>query len=418
MSDETKAVTKTGDEEMEPKQLRERTKSLVSTLEGRREEFERALVGRVDPGLFIQMVAQAFLGDPKLQRCSFLSLYVGAMEAATLGLRIDGEEGTLIPYRDKDTGTVDAQFQPGYQGYVRLMLRAGAKKVESRIVKSGDDFSYGYGLEPWLRHTPAFSEDQGETTHAYGIVWLPDGEKQFEVMDLAELEKVRKTSKAPNSPAWRSWTDQMYRKAPLRRLRKFVELSPEASAAFRKDSLLDAGRAVPIGTLAQEFETRSLEERAQAAVTGQVERMSAALEANGEEESTDPLDRVVEFGRYKGKAWRDVLGSSRGYGYVKHYVLTDADDDSLTKRLRDALEAVVAEGPPGDDPEDVEALKEEIDSIVEKLGEYDEVLEPDQRETIDLLHHDGNVDGLIGIRAELEERLDSYEPGDLFEDDE
>lgn len=406
-------VAKTEEKPIEGETLRAKTKSLVSTLEGRREEFERALVGRVDPGLFIQMVAQAFLGDPKLQRCSFLSLYVAAMEAATLGLRVDGEEGALIPYRDSDTGVVDAQFQPGYQGYVRLMLRAGAKKVESRVVKSGDEFDYWYGLNPDLVHRPAMSDERGETIAAYGIVWLPDGSTQFEVMDLAELEKVRKASRAPNSPAWRSWTDQMYRKAPLRRLRKFVELSPEASAAFRKDALLDAGRAVPLGALAPEFETRSLEERATAAVSGQIDRMTAAIEGNGDE-SSDPLDRVVEFGRYRGHSWREVLSTSKGYGYVKHYVLARADDDSLTKRLREALEAEIEKGAPEEEePPTLEELRAMATTFAESLSEFEEM--ENEAEEIELLFHDENREGLVATIAELEGRLGQYQPGDLFD---
>lgn len=272
----------------------ERARKLVDTLQGKRENFERALVGRLDPDRFIQIIANAYLGDSKLQECSVLSIYAAALEAAEVGLKVDGEEAALVGYRDREEGEVIATFQPMYQGLVRLMLRAGALKVESRTVRSGDHFRFRYGLDPLLEHTPASSGERGDYTHAYAIVWLPgrDAEgrpiRQFEVMDLAELEKARSQSKAPQSPAWRNFTGEMYRKVVVRRLRKYVELDSEASAAFRKEELLERGHAVPLGELDPRFEHRCFEERAASHARREVAALADAARARTAEEDPAP----------------------------------------------------------------------------------------------------------------------------------
>ena len=46
-------------------------------------------------------------------------------------------------------------------------------------------------------------------------------------MSLADLENTRKSSKASNSPAWKNFTGEMYKKTVLHRLCKHIELDFE-----------------------------------------------------------------------------------------------------------------------------------------------------------------------------------------------
>lgn len=285
-----------------------RTQGIVRALEAKREDLTRALGSRVDPDLFIQIVANAYLHDPGLMRCSQMSIYVAAMDAARTGLRPDGEESVIIAYRDRESGETLAQFQPMYQGLIRLMLRAGARKVWSHVVYSGDFFEYELGLDPTLRHRPVMGDARGEIVAAYAVVKLANGETQFEVMDREELERVRKASKVPNSPAYRSWLSEMYRKAPLRRLRKWVEMDPVASAAFRLDAALDAGsRGEVMGKFAPEHESRTISERAEAAVSTRQNDLAERLKGLSAPTAPEDEDPIIREAREKVEAAATAL---------------------------------------------------------------------------------------------------------------
>jgi phage RecT family recombinase len=303
MTENTAVATMGG----ESRRLRNGTKQLVSMMESRKEAFTRALGSRVDPEVFIQIVANAYMTNERLQQCSQLSLYVAALDAARTGLRPDGEEAALVPYRDRDSGEHQVQFQPMYQGLVRLMLRAGARKVWAHVVYSGDDFDYGLGLDPYLRHKPHRGENRGDIVAAYAVVKLANGETQFEVMELDELERVRKSSKSSNSPAYKNWLSEMYRKAPLRRLRKFVEMDADASAAFRLDATIESGKmGYRMGDFAGEHEHRSIEERATTTAARQRDELASAIEAaTGSDD-----DPVIEEARYKAQKAADALAEA------------------------------------------------------------------------------------------------------------
>lgn len=49
----------------------------------------------------------------------------------------------------------------------------------------------------------------------------------YDTMSLADLENTRKSSKASNSPAWKNFTGEMYKKTVLHRLCKHIELDFE-----------------------------------------------------------------------------------------------------------------------------------------------------------------------------------------------
>lgn len=405
MSESELAVT-IGTMSGESQRLAQHTKKLTATLDTKRTEFERALAGRIDPDLFIQIVAGSFMADPDLMKCTHLSIYVAAMEAAQIGLRIDGEEAALVGWFNRDADETQAQLMTMFQGYVRLMLRAGARKVWAHVVHSADEFRYGYGLHPDLVHVPAPSEDRGDVTHAYACIILANGETQFEVMDRPELDKIRQASKASNSPAWRTWPEQMMRKAPLRRLRKYVELDAQASAAFRHEDSASIGSPVRLETFLPAQDPRNLAEKAEAAssaVQNRLRESVGAIESNG-----DPLDRKVEFGDHEGSTWRNVLAAPVGYGYVKHFVLEEADHQSLTAKLRTALASEVARI--GGERDEHDALvAEAYEKAMRRLAKLhgstsmgDDDSDAHAKRLVEL-RDAGDFDGIVALEGELKE---------------
>lgn len=66
---------------------------------------------------------------------------------------------------------------------------------------------------------------------------------QFEVMSRAEIEKVRKASKAGNSGPWSNHWEEMAKKTVIRRLFKYLPVSIEAVRAVEIDEKTDRGEA-------------------------------------------------------------------------------------------------------------------------------------------------------------------------------
>jgi recombination protein RecT len=112
-----------------------------------------------------------------------------------------------------------------YMGLINVLVTSGAAlKIEAEVVKENDQFDYEKGTNPYIKHKPALV-NRGQVIAAYAIAYLPNGEKQFEVMEREELEKVKKVSEAAKSgkgSPYEGWESEMYRKAPVKRLFKFL----------------------------------------------------------------------------------------------------------------------------------------------------------------------------------------------------
>ncbi len=206
-----------------------------TTLEERRTEIADALPEWITADRFIITTLMAIGKNPALQQCTQASMYLSIIECARIGLYPDNKEAALVPFKR------EAVLIPMIQGIIRLMLRSpGVLKVEARTVYEGDDFQFEYGLRPNLIHRPPIggNDTKARVTHAYAIGWRQGTEPTFEVMTIDELEIVRSFSKAANSPAYKNYVGEMYRKIVLKRLSKYFDLSPEANRAIALDHLV------------------------------------------------------------------------------------------------------------------------------------------------------------------------------------
>lgn len=147
---------------------------------------------------------------PTLLGCTKESLLQSIMMAAELGLEPGGMlgEGYLVPY-----GKI-CQFLPGYRGLISLARRSGQiVSLEAHIVHERDKFTYELGLESKLIHVPNLDdEDLGSMKFAYAVAKLVGGGVQFEVMSKAQIDAIRRRSKAGNSGPWVSDYEEMARK--------------------------------------------------------------------------------------------------------------------------------------------------------------------------------------------------------------
>lgn len=185
---------------------------------------------------------------PALLKCAPESFYGAVLQCAALGLEPGSALGHcyLLPFgngKDKQ-GRPNAQLIIGYRGMIDLARRSGQiVSLSAYCVHEQDTFNYKLGLDPDIEHIPASVADRGKVTHVYAVAKLKGGGVQFEVMSRAEIEAVRKTSKAGTSGPWSSHWDEMAKKTVIRRLFKYLPVSIEAVRAVEIDEKTDRGEA-------------------------------------------------------------------------------------------------------------------------------------------------------------------------------
>lgn len=176
-------------------------------------------------------VASAKAGEtPQLLLCTVNSIANAVREAGQDGLPIDGKLAYMVPYGNT------AKYQPSYMGLVAVAKRTKQiRDAYTREVYANDQFAYGErDGQQYLDHQPVVTGERGEMVGAYAKI-LTEGGVVYEFMRFDELEKIRQSSKSPNSPAWKAYPDQMYRKIPLRRALKLYVDDPAFSAVVAAD---------------------------------------------------------------------------------------------------------------------------------------------------------------------------------------
>lgn len=206
--------------------LRDRQDRLVSLL-GRKVPVDR----------FIRVGLAAMQRQPALFACTPTSIVKALMDAAELQLEPTGLMGQayLVPYAG------EAQLIVGYRGLAELARRSGdVTQVEARVVRARDQFSVEYGTSPVVHHVPylpglmgndeADPEDPegtgpGDLRAVYAVLTFSGGGQYVEVMSAAEVEAIRRRSKAKDKGPWVTDPLEMARKTVLRRALKYAPLS-------------------------------------------------------------------------------------------------------------------------------------------------------------------------------------------------
>ena len=192
--------------------------------------------------------------SPKLGQADQASFLGALMQCAQLGLEPGGALGHcyLLPFENRSKGLTEVQFIVGYKGMLDLARRSGQiVSIEARAVYAADEFDVQLGLNPDLRHVPAWdADDRGELRFVYAVAKLRDGGTQFEVMSRKEVERIRNESqgyktalrygKVAGSP-WGSHFEEMAKKTVLRRLFKYLPVSIELATAVSLDERGDIG---------------------------------------------------------------------------------------------------------------------------------------------------------------------------------
>jgi len=222
----------------------------------------QVLPRHITPERVVKMALVAASRQPKLLSCTKESICKAIITASELGLDCSGTLGSgyIIPYGN------EATFIPGYRGLIDLARRSGQiSNIQAHVVYKQDFFEFELGTDMKLVHKPHIAADRDETKAAivcaYAIAELTDGTRQIEVMTISQIEGIRKRSKAGNSGPWVTDFAEMARKTVVRRLCKYLPLSPELEKALQidneNDGLIDVThkaattQTAPAGSTAQ-----------------------------------------------------------------------------------------------------------------------------------------------------------------------
>jgi recombination protein RecT len=190
------------------------------------------------PERIVKMALVAASRQPKLFDCTPQSFLQSVMKSAELGLDCVGTlgQGYLVPYYNSKIKALECQFIAGYQGLINLARRSGhISRIESRVVYENDIFDVEYGLDQKLTHRPYLGGERGKIVCVYAVAELKDGSSQLEIMTIDEVEAIRERSKAKDSGPWKTDFGEMARKTVVRRIAKYLPLSPELAKAIETD---------------------------------------------------------------------------------------------------------------------------------------------------------------------------------------
>jgi len=215
-----------------------RPQQLKDTLEKSRGRFLSVL----PQGQSVDRLIRGFLllaaDNPKLYECTWTSILHTVTEAAALGLDFSRTLGQAypVPYGKQCTLIV------GYRGLIGLARRSGdVMAVWARNVYAGETFQIVQGTEERIQHEPRVTGDRGAYLGSYAVAVMDGGHRQFEWMTDDEIETIRHRSKAKNSGPWATDTSEMRRKTVVRRLLKYLPMSPELARALETEDNAEAG---------------------------------------------------------------------------------------------------------------------------------------------------------------------------------
>jgi recombination protein RecT len=228
-------------------------------------QIAMALPKHLDVDRVIRVALTSVNQNPLLLECTQKSLIGAIVQSAQLGLEVDGILGqaSLVPFWNSKKGCREVQLIPGYKGLISLARRSGlVEAIYAQVVYEKEKFELVYGMDRKLIHVPLPPKERGaEKKGVYAVACLKDGTKHWEFLWADEAEEVKqfalKSNKRPGMSPWNTHEDDMWRKTAIRRLSKYLPLSPEFQKAAFIDEQADAGimHDLDVGSIETELDT-------------------------------------------------------------------------------------------------------------------------------------------------------------------
>lgn len=228
---------------MQTTALQETKNTFSAALSSKLDSVSNALPKDFNKARFTQNALALLNDNPEIAKYGQAQIIGGLLKGAYLGLDFYSKECYLIPYGK------NLNYQTDYRGEKKLAKKYSIRPIKdifAEVVRDGDDFSIGIKDNERVINFKPKPFNTGSIIGAFAVVEYQDGGIGTDMMSLEELENTRKHSKASNSPAWRDFTSEMYRKTVLRRLCKHIEIdfeNPTQRATYNEEVAIETDAA-------------------------------------------------------------------------------------------------------------------------------------------------------------------------------
>lgn len=172
-----------------------------------------------------EFAKQAVQKNSMLAECKVQTVQNAIKNVAAIGLTLNPAYGYayLIPESKKNGNqwAKECDLRISFTGLIKLATDSGAiKKVRAEIVRQNDEFIFnGVFNEPTHRITTPFDEAQrGAPIGVYCVAIDNEDKYTTELMSWDEVLKIK--SKAKTQNVWNEWTNEMAKKAIIKRASK------------------------------------------------------------------------------------------------------------------------------------------------------------------------------------------------------
>ena len=216
-------------------------------------QFGVALPSHIKPEKFQRVVLTVVQSTPDLLEADRQSLFDSCIKCASDGLIPDGREAALTVFNTKvkrggrDEWIKKVQYIPMLAGIQKRVRNSGLiDSIQAHVIYEKDTFEWEQGFDERIVHKPFFPGDRGKPVGVYAIAKFKDGSRQFEVMDVAEIERIRAASKTGQYGPWKDWWAEMARKSVFKRLAKWLPLDADVDELIEYDNRAEAIEPEPV----------------------------------------------------------------------------------------------------------------------------------------------------------------------------
>ena len=260
-------------------------------------QFGVALPSHIKPEKFQRVVLTVVQSSPDLLEADRQSLFDSCIKCASDGLIPDGREAALTVFNTKvkgggrDEWIKKVQYIPMLAGIQKRVRNSGLiDSIQAHVIYEKDAFEWEQGFDERIVHKPFFPGDRGKAVGAYAIAKFKDGTYQFEVMDVAEIERIRAASKTGQYGPWKDWWAEMARKSVFKRLAKWLPLDADVDDLIEYDNRAEAIEPEPTAQIeAPKKRTSKLD------AIVQEEPVAEVIEADAVKEPEPVSDRRDDF---------------------------------------------------------------------------------------------------------------------------
>lgn len=275
---------------------RDRHLFVANTLTKKRDQLAALLPSSMGltPERATRVALDALIRNPALLNCEPRSIIQAVFHAAEVGLPLGSPlgEAYLIPYKQKATMMI------GYRGFGELIRRSPrVRSINGILVREGDEFDVDEAKRKIHHRWGSGGEKaRGQITYVYSLVTYEPGPHDaeppvdFDVMSRDEVLKIKndviKRSHGRDTPWNGPFEDAMWKKCPIRRHAKLLELHPVARRGLERDDLESMKRG-EMGSLVQRDGTFD---------TGRAQELKDMLGADAKRDEEIVVDAEIEEG--------------------------------------------------------------------------------------------------------------------------